>query len=75
MLCPVSPPPLSLRRIKGDRALLTSAVAVVDWTLVCMCVSFYCSFVEIIVLGLRDLAPFQLQKIHAPFLEFDCGDR
>ncbi|MFN9939278.1 MAG: hypothetical protein ACK56I_07365, partial [bacterium] len=32
-------------------------------------------FVEVIVLGLRNLAPYQLTPIMNPFLEFDCGDK
>ena len=34
-----------------------------------------CSYVEILALGVRDMAPFQFLPINMPFLEFDCGDR
>jgi hypothetical protein len=32
-------------------------------------------FVEVIVVGLRNMAPYQLTPILNPFLEFDCGDK
>ena len=41
---------------------------------VCACTAV-CSFVEVTVLGLRDLAPFAFQSIYMPFVEIDCGDR
>ena len=30
--------------------------------------------VEVIAIGLRDMAPYQFQPVYSPFLEFDCGD-
>ena len=32
-------------------------------------------FLEIVALGVRNLAPYDMQRIYLPFVEFDVGDR